>query len=112
MKLTTGELTANHIAQLDCAVVMNHNLGLDAAALKVIQAHPLAYVALLGPAHRRDKVLGMAGLSTESFSGVFSAPAGLALGGELPSAVALSILAQCHGVLHGATLQHLDEIMR
>lgn len=112
VKLAAGELTANHIAQLDCAVVMNHNLGLDAAALKVIQAHPLAYVALLGPAHRRDKVLGMAGLSTESFSGVFSAPAGLALGGELPSAVALSILAQCHGVLHGATLKHLDEIMR
>lgn len=112
VKLSAGELTANHIAQLDCAVVMNHNLGLDAAALKAIQAHPLAYVALLGPAHRRDKVLGMAELSVDSFSGVFSAPAGLALGGELPSAIALSILAQCHGVLHGATLKHLDEIMR
>ena len=99
------------IAQLDCAVVMHHNLNLDAAALKAIQAYDLKYVALLGPAHRRDKVLAMADLSTDSFSGFFSAPAGLALGGELPSAVALSILAQCHGVLHGAPCSTLDGIM-
>lgn len=111
IKQAVGELAANVIAQLDCAVVINHNLGLDAAALKAIQPYSLDYVALLGPAHRRDKVLAMAGLSAQSFSGVFSAPAGLALGGELPSAIALSILAQCHGVLHGATLKQLDEIM-
>lgn len=49
VKLGTGDLSANHIAQLDCAVVMHHNLTLDAAALKAIQAHPLAYVALLAP---------------------------------------------------------------
>ncbi|MCL1122367.1 XdhC family protein [Shewanella seohaensis] len=99
------------VASLDCAVVMHHNLNLDAAALKAIQPFELKYVALLGPAHRRDKVLEMAELSTDSFSGFFSAPAGLALGGELPSAIALSILAQCHGVLHGAPCSILDGIM-
>ncbi|ABI38515.1 protein of unknown function DUF182 [Shewanella sp. MR-4] len=99
------------VASLDCAVVMHHNLNLDAAALKAIQPFDLKYVALLGPAHRRDKVLEMAELSTDSFSGFFSAPAGLALGGELPSAIALSILAQCHGVLHGAPCSILDGIM-
>lgn len=99
------------VVQLDCAVVMHHHLNLDAAALKAIQPFDLKYVALLGPAHRRDKVLAMAELSTDSFSGFFSAPAGLALGGELPSAIALSILAQCHGVLHGAAFSSLDGMM-
>ncbi|MDH1469855.1 XdhC/CoxI family protein [Shewanella sp. GD03713] len=99
------------VASLDCAVVMHHNLNLDAVALKAIQPFDLKYIALLGPAHRRDKVLEMAELSTDSFNGFFSAPAGLALGGELPSAIALSILAQCHGVLHGAPCSILDGIM-
>lgn len=99
------------IANLDCAVVMHHNLTLDAAALKVIQPFALKYVALLGPAHRRDKVLSIADLNVDSFSGFFSAPAGLALGGELPSAIALSILAQCHGVLHGAAFSTLNGMM-
>ncbi|MFV0594242.1 XdhC family protein [Shewanella sp.] len=99
------------VASLDCAVVMHHNLNLDAAALKAIQPFDLKYVGLLGPTHRRDKVLAMAELNTDSFSGFFSAPAGLALGGELPSAIALSILAQCHGVLHGAAFSSLDGMM-
>lgn len=112
IKQPIEDIAASVIASLDCVVVMNHNLGLDAAVLKVIQPYALAYIGLLGPAHRRDKVLDIAGLNTQSFSGVFSAPAGLALGGELPSSIALSILAQCHGVLHGATLKQLVEVMR
>jgi xanthine dehydrogenase accessory factor len=112
VKQAAKDLPSAFFAQLDSVVVMNHNLGLDADALRAIQPHAIAYVALLGPVHRREKVLELAGLTQEQFSGVFSAPAGLALGGELPSSIALSILAQCHGVLHGAKLMPLVEIMR
>ncbi|MEZ9538750.1 XdhC family protein [Shewanella sp. 10N.286.51.B8] len=104
------------IQHLDAAVVMNHNLDMDAAALSLLQGTNLAYIALLGPTHRRDKVLQKCQLSTDDFSGFFSAPAGLALGGELPSSVALSILSQCHGVLHHGLkrqgeLSNLDKVM-
>lgn len=105
-------LSATTLAQFDCAVVMHHHLALDAEALTVLKPYSLAYIGLLGPAHRRDKVLAMAELNIEDFAGALSAPAGLALGGELPSAIALSILAQCHGVLHGASMTKLDGIMR
>lgn len=104
-------LSATTLAQFDCAVVMHHHLALDAEALTLLKPYSLVYIGLLGPAHRRDKVLAMAELNTEDFAGALSAPAGLALGGELPSAIALSILAQCHGVLHGASMAKLDGIM-
>jgi xanthine dehydrogenase accessory factor len=96
---------------LDAAVLMSHNLKLDAKALLRLHTLPIRYLALLGPAHRREKVLSLAGCNIADFSGFFSAPAGLALGGELPSSVALSILSQCHGVLHDSALISLDKVM-
>lgn len=96
---------------LDAAFVMTHNLTLDAKALNQLVRFNLGYIALLGPKHRRDKVLDVAQLNVNDFSGYFSAPAGLALGGELPSSVGLSMLAQCHGVLHNSQLISLDKVM-
>ncbi|GGB50800.1 XdhC family protein [Shewanella inventionis] len=99
------------LTSLDAAFVMNHNLQLDAKTLNALKPLALAYIALLGPAHRRDKVFGIATLSLADFSGYFAAPAGLALGGELPGSVALSMLSQCHGVLYQAKLTRLDSVM-
>ncbi|WP_192021243.1 MULTISPECIES: XdhC family protein [Shewanella] len=98
-------------SHLDAAVVMNHNLELDSDALTALQPIAIRYIALLGPGHRRDKVFAMAGLRPQDFSGFISAPAGLAIGGELPSSVALSILSQCHGVLHHHFAQQ-DDVSR
>ena len=111
------QLGEHALSSLDAAVIMNHNLELDGQALSALQPTNMAYIALLGPAHRRDKVLRLANLSVQDFTGFLSAPAGLALGGELPSSVALSILSQCHGVLHHSLAQQenvnrLDEVMR
>ncbi|MDO6613633.1 XdhC family protein [Shewanella sp. 1_MG-2023] len=115
-KTPLTQLKTEELTQLDAAVVMNHNLDLDCDALKALQPTNIDYIALLGPGHRRDKVFGLAELTEQDFSGFFSAPAGLALGGELPSSVALSILSQCHGVLHHriskqAELSRLDKVM-
>ncbi|QYJ84756.1 XdhC family protein [Shewanella mesophila] len=99
---------------LDAAIIMQHNLTLDAKALSLVQQNSgdMAYLALLGPGHRRDKVLALAQLQLSDITPFFSAPAGLALGGELPQSIALSILSECHGILHGAKLGALKEVMR
>ena len=111
IKQPTANVTNHLLSDLDAAFLMSHNLQIDAKTLKVLQTHPLAYISLLGPAHRRDKVLALAELSLTDFNGYFSAPAGLALGGELPGSVALSMLSQCHGVLYNSKLTSLDSVM-
>ena len=111
MKMPCDVVNADVYQSLDAAFVMNHNVNLDAKALKQLVRFDLGYIALLGPVHRRDKVLQLAQLCLTDFSGYFSAPAGLALGGELPSSVGLSILAQCHGILHGSNTISLDKVM-
>ena len=111
IKHPTSSISLDILTSLDAAFVMSHNLNIDANTLKALQPLALAYISLLGPAHRRDKVLDIAKLHVADFSGFFSAPAGLALGGELPGSVALSMLSQCHGVLYKSSLTHLDTVM-
>lgn len=111
IKKATKDVSSSLLASLDAAFVMSHNLQIDAKTLQVLQPLSLAYISLLGPTHRRDKVLSMAELNIDDFSGYFSAPAGLALGGELPGSVGLSILSQCHGVLYQSKITSLDTVM-
>ncbi|MBL4814316.1 MAG: XdhC family protein [Shewanella sp.] len=112
-KHSIDDLPDNFADNLDGIIIMQHNLELDAKALVFASqaSDKIKYVALLGPAHRRDKVLEKAGLALADFSCQFAAPAGIALGGELPESVALSILSQCHGVFHEAKQVSLDKVM-
>ena len=87
-------------ANADAAVIMSHNVDIDAGGLRACQGTGLGYVALLGPHHRYRQVLERAGLNEASLTCPVSAPAGLDLGGQLPESIALSILAECHAVLH------------
>lgn len=101
------ELSAQlDLQQVDAAVVMNHNLELDAAALRALYLQPLKYLGLLGPISRRDRVLRLAGLTLEQLNASLPtplrAPIGLNLGGELPESIALATCAEVHAVLHGA----------
>ena len=100
IKQPISALLSNHLDNVDAVVVMQHNLSLDALALKLISTNCPAYIALLGPTHRRDQVFNKAQVNLSHFSGFFSAPAGFDIGGELPESIALSILAECHAVLH------------
>ncbi|MCG9696407.1 XdhC family protein [Shewanella sp. Isolate11] len=113
VKQSVDSLKEDFWRGLDAVFIMHHNLQLDANALVEVHRHggSLRYLALLGPGHRRDKVLQLANIQRQSIKPFFSAPAGLALGGELPQSVALSILSECHGVLHGASLTALQEVM-
>ncbi|MFC6632445.1 XdhC family protein [Microbulbifer taiwanensis] len=101
-----GLSTRLDLQQVDAAIVMGHNLELDAAALRALYLQPLQYLGLLGPLSRRDRVLKLAGLTLEQLNTALPtplrAPVGLDLGGELPESIALATCAELHAVLHGA----------
>ncbi len=96
-----GALEPDLLEAIDAAVVMTHNIALDGEALTALRRSRARYIALLGPRHRRDRVLDEAGLDPATLPAPLAGPAGFDIGGELPESIALSILAQCHAVLEG-----------
>lgn len=88
--------------QLNAAVLMTHNLALDADWLKLLHATNQAkYIGLLGPLERRSNVEELSHIDDRAWlARVVNGPVGLDIGGDLPESIALSILAQCHSVLH------------
>ncbi|WP_102795278.1 XdhC family protein [Bowmanella denitrificans] len=86
---------------LDAVVLMAHHVELDAQALSVCRNLPLKYLGILGPAHRTERVLKVAGLSQRDIVAPLFSPIGLRLGGELPESIALATLAEIHAVLEG-----------
>jgi xanthine/CO dehydrogenase XdhC/CoxF family maturation factor len=84
------------------AVVMSHHLPSDLSYLRVLAESPVAYVGLLGPAPRREKLLGDLGETARRLRARLHAPVGLALGGRSPESIALAIVAEIHAFLHGA----------
>ncbi|MEJ2590824.1 MAG: XdhC family protein [Candidatus Thiodiazotropha sp.] len=97
--------------RVNAAVLMSHNMDIDADALTALQDVPLDYLALLGPARRRARVLEMAGLPVSRLPAALAGPAGLDIGAELPEGIALSILAECHAALKGRPGGSLSAIL-
>ncbi|MBX2838202.1 MAG: XdhC family protein [Gammaproteobacteria bacterium] len=96
------ELTRYALDQrVDAAILMTHNIELDASALVALSEVPLRYLGLLGPTSRRRRVLAEAKLSEDHIHTELSGPAGYDLGGDLPESIALSMLSECHAYLHG-----------
>ena len=93
---------ASWLNQIDVALVLTHNIKLDAAALKLVQNSSAKYVGLLGPTHRTDRVLDIATLTRNDLTKPLANPVGLRVGGELPESIALSMLAEAHAVLEEA----------
>ncbi|AWB65132.1 xanthine dehydrogenase [Saccharobesus litoralis] len=98
------------LSNIDAAVVMGHNIQFDAAALSLLQKSSAGYIGMLGPKHRKQKVLNAAKLST--LSKPLSGPIGLNLGGELPESIALSILAEIHAVLEQRDARSLSGVVK
>lgn len=93
-------LDKEFITTFDAAIVMTHNLNMDAEAVGLLQNSAIEYLALLGPKKRKSEVLALADLTEDTLRIPVDGPAGLDLGAELPEGIALSILAQCYAVLH------------
>jgi xanthine dehydrogenase accessory factor len=85
------------------AVVMTHHYVHDVPLLRGLLPQPLAYLGLLGPKKRAEKILDEIAASgvavTPAMRARLHAPVGLDLGSETPEEVALSILAEMQAVL-------------
>lgn len=82
------------LSRYDMAIVMSHHLVSDRSYLRQLAATQIAYVGLLGPGNRRDRLLGEIGAAAASLEPRLYGPAGLNLGGRGPEPIALSIVAQ------------------
>lgn len=99
------------VNSVKAAVLMSHNVTLDAEALAVLAGLPLSYIALLGPVNRREQVIEQSGIDINELSVPLSGPAGLDLGAELPETIALSILAECQAALSKKSARSLSNIL-
>ena len=95
------------------AVVMTHHYRHDLPLISHLLPLPLAYLGLLGPKRRADKILAEIadrGLSiTAAMRSRLRAPVGLDLGSDAPEEVALSIIAEMSAVLAGRDARPLRE---
>ena len=78
----------------DMAIVMSHHLASDRSYLMQLAATDIAYVGLLGPRNRRDRLLAEIGAARAKLEHRLYGPAGIDLGGRGPAPIALSIIAQ------------------
>ncbi len=108
LHLTPEEITeAMRPDARTAAVVMTHHYGRDLASIAELLKTGLPYVGLMGPAKRRNQLLGdMAGdglLQDDAMLERLHGPAGLDIGADGPVEIALSILAEIKGVMAGRT---------
>jgi xanthine/CO dehydrogenase XdhC/CoxF family maturation factor len=87
------------LAKFDAAVVMSHHLASDRAYLEHLGATDIAYVGLLGPVGRRDRLLAELGDRGDALADRLSGPAGLDIGGRGPAVIALSIVVEIQQAL-------------
>jgi xanthine/CO dehydrogenase XdhC/CoxF family maturation factor len=86
------------------AVVMSHNVAHDAAFLAALLPAPVAYIGLLGPRRRTERLLEALveqGTDIAADDHRLHGPIGLDIGAEDPDAIALSILAEMQAVKSG-----------
>ncbi|MGH8260476.1 MAG: XdhC family protein [Steroidobacteraceae bacterium] len=88
------------LGRYEAAIVMSHHLPSDLEYLRILAAADTPYVGLLGPPHRREKLLEDLGAAAERLRGRLRAPVGLDLGGRTPESIALAIVAEVHAWLH------------
>ena len=106
---------ADHVAgelaldEYDAAVVMSHHLESDGRYLRQLAGCRIPYVGLLGPAHRREKLLSELGPLAATLRPRLRAPVGLDLGGRAPEAIALAIVAEIQAAFEGRTARPFSE---
>jgi xanthine/CO dehydrogenase XdhC/CoxF family maturation factor len=97
-------------------IVMTHHYHHDVPLLRALLPRPLAYLGLLGPRKRAERILS--DLTADGFTVTrdmhehLHAPVGLDLGAETPEEVALSILAEMQAVLARRDARPLRERQR
>jgi xanthine/CO dehydrogenase XdhC/CoxF family maturation factor len=85
---------------LHAVVIMSHNLGRDRGYLGVLAPSSVPFVGLLGPAHRRDRLLTELGEAAQKLNGRLRAPVGRQIGGRGAEAIALEIATELQAFFH------------
>lgn len=88
-------------------LLMSHNYSHDLALLRFLLASPARYIGIMGPRKRTERMLSELAENEEMFrleegemSRLYS-PAGLDIGANAPTEIALSIIAEMRAVLRG-----------
>jgi xanthine dehydrogenase accessory factor len=90
------------LTRCHAAVVMSHHLASDEAYLRELaEAGAPAYVGLLGPEARRDRIAKELGPLAEKLRFRIRGPVGIDIGAVTPEGIALSIVSQIHAWLAG-----------
>ena len=85
----------------DAVIVMSHHLASDRQYLKCLAESSIGFIGLLGPPHRRDRLLSEIGESRERLAGRLHSPVGRRIGGRGPEAIALEIAAELQEYFSG-----------
>lgn len=94
------------------AVVMSHNFPRDRDYVQAILAAGVAYLGVLGPRARTERMLADLTSSNGTPPAIddrFFAPVGMDIGGEGPDAIALAIISQVSAVTNGRGGGHLRD---
>jgi xanthine dehydrogenase accessory factor len=86
--------------QFNALVLMTHNIEYDERYLKAVVNSRIPFLGLLGPAHRKDRLLQSLGSDAVRISNRVFGPVGLDIGAETPEEIALSIMAGIHAELN------------
>lgn len=89
-------------------VLMTHNIEYDGRYLEAVVNCHIPFIGLLGPAHRKDRLLQSLGSDASQITGRVFGPVGLDIGAETPEEIALSIMAGIHAELSGHSGQQLS----
>jgi xanthine dehydrogenase accessory factor len=87
----------------DAIVVMSHHLETDRKYLQELAGCQRAYIGLLGPVARKQKLLAELHLTDSEFGRHLHGPVGLSIGADSPESIALSLLAEIQSVISSAT---------
>ena len=89
--------------RFDAIIVMSHHLMTDQAYLEQLAEVPAGYLGVLGPKDRRERLLAALCDAGKALQGRLKGPVGLDIGADDPESIALSLLAEMHAVLAGAS---------
>jgi xanthine dehydrogenase accessory factor len=91
------------LTERSAAVILTHGYEQDRAALQALLPRELAYIGILGPRRRTERLLTeIAPQIDRTVQDCFSrlhSPVGLNIGGKNPASIALAIVAEVHDVI-------------
>ncbi|HYR97878.1 MAG TPA: XdhC family protein [Gemmatimonadales bacterium] len=107
---TGDELEAVLPLDAECyAVVMNHNFADDRAYVRALMKAPVAYVGMLGPRQRTERILHTLAAEGPMDEGRVYGPVGLDIGTDGAEQVALAVIAEILAVRSGRRARSLRE---